>query len=360
MASRQPWNGKLNLPFPPACGINFVHINVSLGATLSKQPIGIVGTGAYVPEAVLTNQDLEKLVATSADWIVERTGIHERRIAAPDEDTVTMAVNAGRQALAAAGIAPEQLDYIILATNTPPHFFPAGAIQVQGELGLGGKAAAFDLQAGCCGFNYALYVAERLVAPEGKYALVIGSDTNSRFTDWTDRGTCILFGDGAGAVVVGPSQRGRIIASFVASQLNMKLVCETEFDEHVSPFRPVQTHVKRHFLTMDGPEIFKFAVTAVKVSIPRILAMAGMEREEIDYLIIHQANWRILDAGARFAKVPMDKVFVNVHKYGNTSAASVPIALHEALEEGRIKEGDKVLLVSFGAGATWGAALLEW
>ena len=163
---------------------------------LSQKQIGILGTGAYVPEAVLTNQDLEKLVATSAEWIVERSGIHERRIAAPEEDTVTMAVLAGRQALADAGIEPEQLSYIVLGTNTPAHFFPAGAIRVQEELGIGGQAAAFDLQAGCCGFNYALYVGERLVAPEGKYALIIGSDVCSRFTDWTDRSTCLLFGDG--------------------------------------------------------------------------------------------------------------------------------------------------------------------
>ena len=198
------------------------------------------------------------------------------------------------------------------------------------------------------------------MAPEGDYALVIGSDANSRFTDWTDRATCMLFGDGAGAVVVGPSPRGRIITSFIASQLNMKLFCETEFDQEVSPFLPLQTHVKRHFLEMDGPEIFKFAVNAVKTSIPRILEMAGMSREDIDYLIIHQGNYRILEAGAKFARVPMDKVFVNIHKYGNTSAASVPIALHEALAEGKIKPGDKVVLISFGAGATWGATLLEW
>jgi 3-oxoacyl-[acyl-carrier-protein] synthase-3 len=327
---------------------------------LTKKQIGILGTGIYLPEAVLTNQDLEKLVDTTDAWIVERSGIRERRIAAPEEDSVTMAVNAGRQALEAAGIAPEQLSYIILGTNTPAHFFPAGAIRVQEELGLGGKAAAFDLQAGCCGFNYALYVAERLVAPEGKYALVIGSDTNSRFTDWTNRATCLLFGDGAGAVVVGPSQRGRLVTSFIASSLNMKLSCETEFDKEVSPFLPPQTHTRRHFLQMDGPDIFKFAVNAVKISIPRVLEMAGMEREEIDYLIIHQGNYRILEAGAKFARVPMDKVFVNIHKYGNTSAASVPIALHEALMEGKIKEGDKVLLVSFGAGGTWGGTLLEW
>jgi 3-oxoacyl-[acyl-carrier-protein] synthase-3 len=333
---------------------------VHQGEKLSKKSIGILGTGIYLPEAVLTNEDIEKLVETSSQWIVDRSGIRERRIAAPEEDNVSMAVLAGRQALESAGIAPEDLSYIILGTNTPAHFFPAGAIRVQEELGLGGQVAAFDLQAGCSGFNYALYVAERLVAPEGKYALVIGSDTNSRFTDWTNRGTCVLFGDGAGAVVVGPSSQGRIITSFIASQLNPNLFCLTEFDEHVSPFRPIQTHVERHFLQMDGPEIFKFAVKAVKESIPRVLEMAGMAREEIDYLIIHQGNYRILETGAKFARVPMEKVFVNIHKYGNTSAASVPIALHEALQEGKIKSGDKVLLVSFGAGGTWGAALLEW
>jgi 3-oxoacyl-[acyl-carrier-protein] synthase-3 len=327
---------------------------------LSQQQIGILGTGAYVPEAVLTNQYLETLVETSAQWIVERSGIHERRIAAPEEDAVSMGVAAARQALAAAGIGPEQLSYIILGTNTPAHFFPAGAIRIQEELGIGGEAAAFDLQAGCCGFNYALYVGERLVAAEGKYALVIGSDVCSRFTDWTDRATCLLFGDGAGAVVIGPSRQGRIIKSFIASKLNENLFCESEFSKEVSPFLPPQSHAAKHFLRMDGPEIFKFAVNAVKMSIPRVLEMAGITREEIDYLIIHQGNYRILEAGAKFARVPMDKVFVNIHKYGNTSAASVPIALHEALQEGKIKPGDKVVLISFGAGATWGATLIEW
>ncbi|MFZ5447716.1 MAG: beta-ketoacyl-ACP synthase III [Thermodesulfobacteriota bacterium] len=327
---------------------------------MSQKQIGILGTGVYVPEAVLTNEDLEKMVETTAQWILERSGIEERRIAAPHEDTVSLAAEASRQALQASGIEPEQLSYIILATNTPPHFFPAGAIRVQEELGIGGQAAAFDLQAGCCGFNYALYVGERLVAPEGKYALAIGSDVCSRFTDWTDRGTCVLFGDGAGAVVIGPSDQGRIINSFIASQLNEKLYCHTAFDKEVSPFVPPQTHSPRHFLRMDGPEIFKFAVNAVKVSIPRVLEKAGITREEIDYLIIHQGNYRILEAGAKFARVPMDKVYVNIHRYGNTSAASVPIALHEALQEGKIKPGDKVLLISFGAGATWGGTLLEW
>ena len=322
--------------------------------------ISILGTGAYVPEAVLTNEDLEKMVDTSAQWIVERSGIQERRIAGPEENIATMATAASRQALANAGLEPSQISYIILGTNSPDYLYPAAAIRVQDALGLNGTIGAFDLQAGCSGFNYALYVAERLVVPEGKYALVIGTDANSRFTDWTDRTTCLLFGDGAGAVVLGPAKKGRILASFIASSLNMNLYCTTEFSAEVSPFRPPQTHAPRSFLKMDGPEIFKFAVNAVKESIRRIVEMAQIEREELDFLIIHQGNYRILEAGARFAKVPMEKVFVNIHRYGNTSAASVPLALHEAVAEGRIQEGDKVLLISFGAGTTWGATLLEW
>ena len=327
---------------------------------MAARKIGILGTGAYVPQRVLTNKDLEQMVNTNNDWILERTGIAERRIAAPDETNVTMAVIAARQALAAAGLAPEDLSYIILGTNTPTHYFPAGAIQIQEALGVNGVVAAFDVQAGCTGFNYALYVAERMVAPEGKYALVIGSDTNSRFTDWTDRSTCVLFGDGAGAAVVGPVAQGGILASFVTSSFNMKLYCETEFNAEVSPFVPPSKSTERHFLHMDGPEIFKFAVKAVKESIKRIVEMADIDREELDFLIIHQANNRILEAAARFAGVPLEKLYVNVHRYGNTSAASVPIALHEALSEGLIAPGDKVFLCSFGAGVTWGAALVEW
>jgi len=327
---------------------------------LSEKHIGILGTGAYLPEAVLTNFDLEKMVDTTDAWIVERSGVRERRIAGPEEDAATMGVAAAKQALERSGLEPEQISYIVLGTNTPAYFYPAGAIRIQEELGLGGKAAGFDVQAGCSGFNYALYVAERLVAQSEKYALVIGSDVCSRFTDWTDRSTCLLFGDGAGAVVIGPSRRNRILSSFIASSLNDKLYCETEFNRHVSPFLPRLTHTEKHYLQMDGREIFKFAVNVVKVSIPRILEMAGLEHKDLDYLIIHQGNYRILEAGAKFAKVPMDKVYVNIHKYGNTSAASVPIALHEALEENKIKDGDRVLLISFGAGATWAATLVQW
>ncbi len=326
----------------------------------AARPIGILGTGAYTPERVLTNRELEKLVDTTSTWILERTGIEERRILGPDEDIATMAVAAGRQALAAAGVEASQLSYIILGTNSADYLFPAAAIRVQDALGVNHQLAAFDVQAGCCGFNYALYVAERLVAPEGKYALVIGSDASSRFTDWTDRSTCILFGDAAGAVVIGPARQGRIITSFVASSLNMKLTCRTEFNGDNSPFLPPQATTGRHFLQMDGPEIFKFAVSVVKECIRRTLEQSQIDREDLDYLIIHQANNRIIQAAARFARLPMEKFYVNVHRYGNTSAASVPLALHEAVQEGRIKEGDRVLLVSFGAGVTWGAALVEW
>ncbi len=327
---------------------------------MSQKMIGILGTGSYLPEAVLTNKDLEKLVDTTDAWIVERSGVRERRIAAPEEDAVTMGVIAARRALENSGIEPEQLSYIVLGTNTPAQFFPAGAIRIQEELGLGGRIAAFDLQAGCSGFTYAAYVAERLVAAEGKYALVVGSDVCSRFTDWTNRATCLLFGDGAGAMVLGPSRRNRILTSFIASSLNERLYCDSEFNNEVSPFLPLPSQTSKHYLQMDGPEIFKFAVNVVKMSIPRLLEMAGLEQEELDYLIIHQGNYRILEAGAKFARVSMDKVFVNIHKYGNTSAASVPIALHEAVMAGKIKDGDKVMLISFGAGATWGGCLLQW
>ena len=327
---------------------------------MSARRIGILGTGAYAPERVLTNTELEKLVNTDDQWIRERTGITERRVCGPEEGVATMAVEAAKRALESANLAPEQLSYIIVGTNSPDYIFPAIAIRVQDALGLNSTMAAFDLQAGCSGFNYALYVAERLVAPEGKYALVIGSDASSRFTDWTDRTTCVLFGDGAGAVVLGPVAQGGIMAQFVASSLNMKLVCETEFNAENSPFLPPQTTTARHFLRMDGPEIFKFAVKAVKESIQRISEITGVPKEEFDYLVIHQANNRIIEAAARFARVPMEKLYVNVHRYGNTSAASVPLALDEALKAGQIKAGDKVFLCSFGAGVTWSAALVEF
>jgi 3-oxoacyl-[acyl-carrier-protein] synthase III len=326
---------------------------------VSSNPIGILGTGAYLPKTVLTNKDLEKIVETSDQWIMERTGIKERRIASPEEDVATMGEAAARQALEKAGIAWEDLRYIIVGSNTPNYMYPATAIRIQHGLGLDDKLAAFDLQAGCSGFNYALYVAENLIKGNGGYALVVGTDTNTRMLDFTDRSTCVLFGDGAGAVVIGPTARSRLVASFLASSYSSKLYLKNEFTELNSPFLPRPT-LTNNYLTMDGPEIFKFAVRAVQESLRRILLQAGMNREDIDFLIIHQANYRILETGARFAKVPMDKVYINVDRYGNTSAASIPIALHEALMEGKIQKNHKVILISFGAGVTWAATVLEW
>lgn len=324
-----------------------------------QQSIGILATGMYVPSTVLTNQDLERMVETSDQWIRERTGIIERRVAAPEENVATMGEAAARQALANAGIDWEQLHYIIVGTNTQDYMFPATAIRIQHALGLDHKVAAFDLQAGCSGFNYALHIADSLLRTNGGYALVIGTDTNTRMLDFTDRSTCVLFGDGAGAVVVGPTTRSRLLASFVASSFNGRLYLKNEFNHLNSPFLP-KPPLEHNYLFMDGPEIFKFAVRAVQESLQRILKQAGMKREEIDFLIIHQANYRIIEAGARFAKVPMDKVYVNVDRYGNTSAASIPIALHEALVEGKIQPGHKVVMISFGAGVTWAATVVEW
>jgi len=326
---------------------------------VSSPSIGIIGTGAYLPQRVLTNSDVEKMVQTSDQWIRERSGIRERRIAAPEEDVVTMGTQAARQALDNAGIAPEDLSYLIVGTNSNNYIFPSVAIRIQHELGIDNRLGAFDIQAGCTGFNYGLYVAERLVTPQGGYALVVGTDTNSRFIDWTDRGTCVLFGDGAGAMVIGPTDRSRFIASFIASSYNDNLHLKSDINHLTGPFLP-QESCPHNYMFMDGPEIFKFAVNAVKESIRRILEEAQMTREEIGYLIIHQGNYRILETGAKFAKVPMEKVYVNIDRYGNTSAASVPIAFHEALQEGKIKKGQKVVLISFGAGATWSAAVVEW
>ena len=203
------------------------------------------------------------------------------------------------------------------------------------------------------------HVAENLIKGNGGYALVVGTDANTRMLDFTDRSTCILFGDGAGAVVIGPTKRSRLVTSFLASSYNDKLSLKNEFSELNSPFLP-KPILKNNYMYMDGPEIFKFAVRAVQESLRRILKQAQMTRDEIDFLIIHQANYRILETAARFAKVPMDKVYVNVDRYGNTSAASIPIALHEALMEGKIQKNQKIILISFGAGVTWAATVLEW
>ena len=316
----------------------------------------IAGLGKYHPERVVTNADIERMVKTSDTWIQERTGVRERRIAADDETTSTLGIHAARQALEQAGIAPEDLDLIIVATCTPDGMLPAAASLVQEGLGAR-RAAAFDINAVCTGFLTALATASQFIQT-GTYrrVLVIGSEVLSRIIDWTDRGTCVLFGDGAGAVVLEASDRGGPL-SFVlhsdgsgAQALFAPGPCA----------RPTDAEPGRYFVEMDGKRIFKIAVQAMEEATREAVAAAGMTVDDIDLLVPHQANLRIINATAKALGLPMERVMVNVDRYGNTSAASIPMALREAFDEGRLHDGDRIVFVAFGGGLVWGAMVLEW
>ena len=316
----------------------------------------IAGLGKYLPERVLTNADLEKLVDTSDSWIVERTGIRERRIAADHETAATMGIEAGKRAIAHAGIAPEEIDLVIGATMTPDGMMPSIASLIQEGIGAR-RAAAFDMNAVCVGFVVALSTASQFIA-SGTYkrVLIVGSEVFSRIIDWHDRNTCLLFGDGAGAVVLEASDRGGI-GSFVlhSDGSGAQLLCAP------GPCGPVgAAEPGRYFVEMDGPQIFKFAVQAMEAATREAVAAAGMTIDDIDLLVPHQANLRIINATARALRLPPERTMVNVERYGNTSSASIPIALQEAWEQGRLKEGDRVVLVAFGGGLAWGALTLEW
>ncbi|WP_255654368.1 beta-ketoacyl-ACP synthase III [Cohnella sp. REN36] len=324
-------------------------------------PVGILGTGKYAPERRLTNQDLERMVDTNDEWIVSRTGIRERRIAAEHEATSDLAYEASVRALAAAGITADQLDLIIVATITPDMFFPSTACILQDRLGAK-KAAAFDLSAACSGFIYGLANASGFIAlGTYKYALVIGADTLSRITDYTDRNTCVLFGDGAGAVVIGAVPEGRGFQSF-------ELGADGSGGEHLRlpgggsrvPSSERSVAERQHFMQMNGREVFKFAARIMGNAADEALRKAGVSKEEIDLLIPHQANIRIIQSSLERLNLPPEKCVINVDKYGNMSAASIPLALAEAVEEGRVKDGDRIVLVGFGGGLTWGASVLVW
>ncbi|NMO96485.1 beta-ketoacyl-ACP synthase III [Paenibacillus lemnae] len=327
----------------------------------SLRPVGIVGAGKYVPERILTNQDLEKMVDTSDEWIVSRTGIKERHIAAPEEATSDLAYHAAVQALEAAGMSGSDLDLIIVATVTPDMFFPSTACLLQDRLGAK-KAAAFDLSAACSGFVYGLATAVNFLQT-GMYnnALVIGADCLSRITDYSDRNTCVLFGDGAGAVVLGEVPEGRGFQAF-------DLGAEGAGGAHLYlegggsrvPASLESIEAKKHAIFMNGREVFKFAVRVMGSATERVLEKAGAAKGDVDLFIPHQANIRIIHSAMERLELPPEKVVVNVDKYANTSAASVPLALIEALEEGRIHEGDTILMVGFGGGLTWGASVLKW
>lgn len=302
----------------------------------------IIGTGSYLPDQILTNNDLETIVHTTTDWIIERTGIEERRIAAPSETTCDLAEKASRQALETAGITPNDIDLIIVGTTTPDHIFPSVATQLQNRLGCYG-CPAFDVQAVCTGFIYAIDIADRFIRTgAAQHALVVGADTLTRIINWYDRNTCIIFGDGAGAVVMKISEEAGIIDS--------RLYADGRYKELL--------WVPENFVEMRGSEVFKIAVNTLKEIADYILTTNNMTISELDWLIPHQANHRIISAIAKKLGFPEHKIINCVRKHGNTSAASVPLALDVAVRDGRINRGETILLEGFGSGFTWGVTLL--
>jgi len=322
----------------------------------------IVGWGSYTPSRVLTNNDLAQMVETSDEWIYSRTGIRERRIASnPHETTATMATQAAWEALRVAGLPPGHLDVIIVATVTPDYAFPATSCLVQDALGAH-QAAAFDVSAGCAGFVYALAVANGLLV-SGMYntALVIGAETLSRIIDWTDRTTCVLFGDGAGAAVLqASSSPGGILSTVLGADGSGGDLLILPAGGSRRPASAETVAQREHYVRMNGREVFRFATRVMAQAAQEAIHMAGLRLEDIDLFVPHQANLRIIEASAKALKVPWEKVFVNLDRYGNTSAASIPIALCEAAETGRLHRGDHVVLVGFGAGLTWAAAVIQW
>ncbi|MDQ0876479.1 3-oxoacyl-[acyl-carrier-protein] synthase-3 [Paenibacillus sp. V4I3] len=324
-------------------------------------PVGVLGTGKYVPERILTNQELETMVETNDEWIVTRTGIRERRIAAEGQATSDLCYEAALIALTNAGITADQLDLIIVATITPDMAFPSTACILQEKLGAQ-KAAAFDLSAACSGFVYGLANASNFIATGTyKHALIIGADCLSKITDYTDRNTCILFGDGAGAVVIGevPEHRGFKSFELGADGTGGPLL-KIEGGGSRNPSSQASIDQRLHYIYMAGAEVFKFAVRIMGNAADEALRKAGWEKTDIDLLVPHQANMRIIQASLNRLELTDDKCMINLDKYGNMSAASIPVALAEAVEQGRLNEGDRLVLVGFGGGLTWGAAALVW
>lgn len=316
----------------------------------------IAGTGSYLPERVLTNFDLEKMMDTSDQWIRERTGIERRHIAATGETTVDLAERAARAALEAAGIRPADVDFIAFGTTTPDMFFPNCGALLQARLGCRG-AAAFSVETACSGFMYALSIADKFVRfGDARRALVIGAETLSRITDWSDRSTAVLFADGAGAVVLEAADEPGLLSTHLHADGTYKdlLYCGGGLAANGDPAR------SRRAITMTGSEVFKIAVTTLGRAIDEALAANSLDRSAIDWLVPHQANLRIIQATARKLDMPMDRVITTVQDHGNTSAASVPLALDTGVRDGRIKRGDLLLLEAFGGGVTWGSALIRY
>lgn len=323
--------------------------------------VGIMGLGTCIPHQILTNYDLEKIVDTSDEWIKSKTGISERHIASPDEATSDLAVVAAEKALKDAKIRPEEVDLIIVATATPDMSFPATACLVQEKLGAV-NASAFDLEAGCTGFIYALTVGSQFIA-SGMYktVLVIGAETLSRILNWEDRSTCVLFGDGAGAVVLRsvPSDRG-IIACHLGAEGTGSSKLTMPAGGSRMPATTETVKNKLHTVHMNGHEVYRFAKRIMVDITQTILEKADMTVSDLDLLIPHQANIRIIEAAVKKLDLPMEKVMVNIEQFGNTSSASIPIALEQALDQGKINDGDNIVFIAFGAGLTYGAVALRW
>jgi len=325
----------------------------------------IVGWGHYLPERVVTNDELSHLVDTSDEWIVQRTGIHTRHIAAPHETTATLAFEAAARALTVADLHPSQIELIIVATSTPGHMFPSTACLVQDYLGAS-RAGAFDLSAACSGFVYALQMASQSIATGSvRNALVIGAETMSRVIDWSDRGTCILFGDGAGAVVLkGSSVPGGVMATTLRSDgSGADLLSLPALYHNPVPIAGAEyAHNGHHknIVDMDGRQVYRFATNVIATSVQDVLKQSGLTLDEIALIIPHQANARIIETAARKLKLPLEKFYLNLDHTGNTSAASIPLALCEAIAAGRLKPDDNIVFVGFGGGLTWGASLVKW
>jgi 3-oxoacyl-[acyl-carrier-protein] synthase-3 len=321
----------------------------------------IIGWGKYVPTKVVTNEELAKTLDTSDGWIQARTGIRERRIASNKESTALMALHAAREAVETANINPRELDLIITATASPEYPFPATACLVQDGLGAD-HAGAFDLEAGCSGFVYGISTAAGMIRG-GMYKtiLVVGAETLSRFVDWKDRATCVLFGDGAGAVVLRVSDKpGGVLASVLGSDGSGGELLMVPGGGARNPAGPETVTSGMHYIRMNGHEVYRFATRVMVQATRQTAQQAGWSLDQVDLFIPHQANARIIDSASKTLKIPLDKFFVNIDRYGNTSAATIPIALCEALDEGRIKPGDRLLMVAFGAGLTWAACALQW
>lgn len=320
----------------------------------------IIGLGKYLPDKVLTNHDLEEIVDTSDEWIKTRTGIEKRRIAREDQAASDLGAKAAQAALKDAEIKAEELDLIIVATATPDMMFPATACIIQNKIGAK-NSAAFDLEAGCSGFVYGISVAANFIE-SGMYKniMVIGTEVLSKILDWEDRSTCVLFGDGAGAAVLSAADQGGILATDLGADGSGADALYQTAGGSRKPASKQTVINGEHYLKMEGTPVFKFAVKTMGKASLKVLKKAGLKKEDLDLLVPHQANTRIIAAAAKRLKLADDQVYVNLPKYGNTSAASVPIALTEAKEKGLLKNGDKIVLVAFGAGLTWASAVLEW